>query len=233
MNAVRSVILFLGFMFCGDVVFAETFSQKLCRETDRYDCYAVKKKDSWERLYPDREKRDFVMRVNRMNTHLYPGIKIAIPKNLEPSTKLDYSPFPKTIEPPKTRTIMISTHPNVLAWAAYDTDGTLQGWGPVSGGQQWCRDIGHSCRSKVGEFDIYRKQGSDCRSSKFPIGRGGAPMPYCMFFSGGYALHGSYEVPGYNASHGCIRLFIPDAKWLNEEFHEGNKVHVIITNREI
>jgi lipoprotein-anchoring transpeptidase ErfK/SrfK len=47
---------------------------------------------------------------------------------------------------------------------------------------------------------------------------GGAPMPYCMHFYRGYALHGSTTVPGYRASHGCIRMFIEDARWLNEEF---------------
>lgn len=33
-------------------------------------------------------------------------------------------------------------------------------------------------------------------------------MPYSIFFSGGYAIHGSYEIShlGSPASHGCIRL---------------------------
>jgi L,D-transpeptidase-like protein len=35
-----------------------------------------------------------------------------------------------------------------------------------------------------------------------------SPMPYSIFFNGGYAIHGSYEVSrlGTPASHGCIRL---------------------------
>jgi len=33
-----------------------------------------------------------------------------------------------------------------------------------------------------------------------------------MFFHGGFALHGSPSVPGYNASHGCVRLFDDDAE---------------------
>jgi len=35
-----------------------------------------------------------------------------------------------------------------------------------------------------------------------------SPMPYSIFFSGGYAIHGSYEIShlGNPASHGCIRL---------------------------
>ena len=35
-----------------------------------------------------------------------------------------------------------------------------------------------------------------------------SPMPYSIFFDGGYAIHGSYEIRhlGSPASHGCIRL---------------------------
>jgi hypothetical protein len=35
-----------------------------------------------------------------------------------------------------------------------------------------------------------------------------SPMPYSIFFNGGYAIHGSYEIShlGRPASHGCIRL---------------------------
>ena len=33
-----------------------------------------------------------------------------------------------------------------------------------------------------------------------------APMPYSVFFSGGYAIHGGYGRMGRPASHGCIRL---------------------------
>ena len=36
----------------------------------------------------------------------------------------------------------------------------------------------------------------------------GSPMPHSIFFNGGYAIHGSYEIKrlGSPASHGCIRL---------------------------
>ena len=35
-----------------------------------------------------------------------------------------------------------------------------------------------------------------------------SPMPHSLFFTGGYAIHGSYEIAalGTPASHGCIRL---------------------------
>ncbi|MDL2407947.1 L,D-transpeptidase [Rhizobium calliandrae] len=44
----------------------------------------------------------------------------------------------------------------------------------------------------------------DHRSKKYD----NAPMPYAVFFDGGYAVHGTYELRhlGRPASHGCIRL---------------------------
>ena len=49
-----------------------------------------------------------------------------------------------------------------------------------------------------------------------------SPMPYSIFFHGGYAIHGSYEVNGLGspASHGCIRLHPADARELFELVRE-------------
>jgi lipoprotein-anchoring transpeptidase ErfK/SrfK len=105
-----------------------------------------------------------------------------------------------------------------LTWQAYDNNGELIRSGRVSGGKDYCPDIGRECETITGTFTIYRKGGENCKSTIFPVGRGGAPMPYCMFFHGGYALHGSNSVPDYNASHGCVRMSPDDAQWLNEDF---------------
>src|SRR6185437_3988992 len=45
-----------------------------------------------------------------------------------------------------------------------------------------------------------------------------APMPHAIFFTGGYAIHGSYETSrlGQPASHGCVRLAPADAAILYE-----------------
>jgi lipoprotein-anchoring transpeptidase ErfK/SrfK len=45
-----------------------------------------------------------------------------------------------------------------------------------------------------------------------------APMPNAIFFSGGYAIHGTYETRrlGRTASHGCIRLAPSNAARLFE-----------------
>lgn len=43
-----------------------------------------------------------------------------------------------------------------------------------------------------------------------------SPMPYSIFFKGGYAVHGTTAVKalGGPASHGCIRLATPNARAL-------------------
>ena len=45
-----------------------------------------------------------------------------------------------------------------------------------------------------------------------------SPMPYSIFFRGGYAIHGTYAISqlGAPASHGCVRLSPEHAKALYE-----------------
>lgn len=190
-----------------------------CQEPG-FSCLRVKSGQTWKSLFPDENQRGIVMRINRTNGQLYAGVYITVPNDLEHSNLLTYSPFPLNIDPPNEKLIIVDLNEN--AWGAYDSDGILIRWGPATGGQDWCKDIGKSCRTKAGEFRIYSTGSSNCVSSKFPVPRGGAPMPYCMFFNGGQALHGS---PGAvvkgNVSHGCVRLFVSDAEWLRYDFVEG------------
>jgi hypothetical protein len=134
--------------------------------------------------------------------------------------------FPERIAPADHRVFIFDPHQ--LEWAAYDSNGEFVRKGIASGGQDYCQDTGKACKTPGGTFRVYNKGGPGCVSSKFPLGRGGAPMPYCMFFKGGFAIHGAYELPNYNASHGCIRVLPSDAEWLNNNFMEiGTIVHVI------
>ncbi|MFN7097613.1 MAG: L,D-transpeptidase [Gammaproteobacteria bacterium] len=109
--------------------------------------------------------------------------------------------------------------PSQGAWAAYDGNGNLVRDGFGSGGRDYCSDIDSPCHTPSGVFHVYRKDGADCKSNIYPIGEGGAPMPYCMFFHRGFAVHGSYGVePGKNVSHGCVRIYPSDAEWLSQNF---------------
>ncbi len=130
-----------------------------------------------------------------------------------------YAVMPEQIDPPGEKLIVVN--PNVHAWGAYLPDGRLIRGGMATAGSDWCRDLHRACRTRSGSFRIYSLGSSDCKSRKFPLPRGGAPMPYCMFFNGGQALHGSYEVVAGNISHGCVRLHVEDAEWLRFEFVDG------------
>jgi len=201
------------------IAIAERYGEQLCALPD-YECIKIQNGDTWEKLWPDETQRDIVKRVNRMNIHLQNDMTIAVPKKLSNLTIYDVSPFPRYVEPTGEKTIFISQ--KHLAWGAYNTEGELVWWGPVSTGKDYCGDIGRSCNTPGGSYRIFRRQGIDCVSTAFPRRRngrnGGARMPYCMHYYRGYALHGFAIVPGQRASHGCIRLFLEDAKWLNRQF---------------
>jgi hypothetical protein len=53
----------------------------------------------------------------------------------------------------------------------------------------------------IGRFSIYMKT----------LGTNEKGMVDANYFVGGYAIHGYFDVPPYPASHGCLRIPIPDA----------------------
>lgn len=141
--------------------------------------------------------------------------------------KRQHAPRSMPSKRPATGGRVFVFNPKRLAWGAYNANGELIRSGRASGGKGYCRDVRRRCRTPIGHFRVYRKGSSGCRSSKFPLGRGGAPMPYCMFFYHGFAIHGSPDVPNYNASHGCVRVLPSAAQWLHGNFiRHGTKVIV-------
>lgn len=121
------------------------------------------------------------------------------------------------------RTIVVD--PNAHAWAAYGSDGYLLRAGLATAGGSWCADIKRPCKTRAGSYRIFSLGNANCKSSIYPLPRGGAPMPYCMFFNGNQGLHGSYNVVEGNVSHGCVRLRVSDAEWIRHNFATtGTKV---------
>jgi len=223
-NKLTSILILFSLFLIAPFTFAG-YGQTLCK-SPQYTCVRVHGGQSWDSLFPDSEMRLLVKKVNRMNTPVHAGMVIAVPKNLGSVNALDLAPFPHHVDGDGTNFVQVNL--GKLAWGAYDADGNLVNWGPASGGKSYCPDIHRGCRTPAGSYTVFDKQGPDCISHVFPIPHGGAPMPYCMHFHGGYALHGSPTVPGFNASHGCVRLFVEDAEWLNHEFVEldSTRVHI-------
>ncbi|WP_338521761.1 L,D-transpeptidase [Candidatus Legionella polyplacis] len=121
-------------------------------------------------------------------------------------------------------------NPKKYVWAVYNKHGDRIMTGSASGGKDFCKDLGTSCRTVTGSFYIYYKKGVNCRSSEFFVNKSrlGVKMPYCMFFFRGFSIHAAYEVPYANSSHGCIKVLPSAAEWLNKYFMKiGTQVIVL------
>ena len=67
-----------------------------------------------------------------------------------------------------------------------------------------------------GTFRFYRKQ----------PGTNSHGMVHSNYFIGGYAIHGYPSVPNYPASHGCIRVPIPNAAAIDRQISVGETIFV-------
>lgn len=72
-------------------------------------------------------------------------------------------------------------------------------------------------RTPPGRFSVFRKIAAWHRS---PLGLLYKPA----FIVGGIAIHGSYSVPTYPASHGCIRVTVSEMDILYPELPVGRRV---------
>jgi hypothetical protein len=66
----------------------------------------------------------------------------------------------------------------------------------------------------IGKFRVYRKD----------VGTNALGMVHSSYFIRGYAIHGYVDVPAFNASHGCLRVPIPDAWRIFSWIRHGDRV---------
>jgi peptidoglycan hydrolase-like protein with peptidoglycan-binding domain len=87
--------------------------------------------------------------------------------------------------------------------------------------QTYVHPAGYTARAvtPTGTFAIERKVDAEERA---PLGTLYRPM----YFTGGFAVHGSTSVPGYPASHGCVRVSYADEDWLFPRLPLGTPVLV-------
>ena len=161
-----------------------TIMEREIKRGNRVIIVRKKSYDTWKTLWPDEREREIVMKLNRMCTGLRKGMIIAVPSDMTGKTYMDFSPYPQKIDPPGEK--LLTWDPALLAWAAYNPDGTLVRWGPAVGGRDYCPDIGRQCRTLDGTFRILKKAGRHYRSSKYPVGCGkereGKPKIPCANF---------------------------------------------------
>ena len=72
----------------------------------------------------------------------------------------------------------------------------------------------------AGRFAVYLKS-PDWWSTRYDVW-----MSYASFFVGGDAIHGFAPVPAYPASHGCVRMSLPEAPFVYGFLKLGTPVFV-------
>ena len=68
----------------------------------------------------------------------------------------------------------------------------------------------------LGRFRVYSQE----------LGTNSHGMVDSNYFIRGYAIHGYFDVPPYNASHGCLRVPIPNARAIHDWLNLGDIVDV-------
>jgi len=200
-------------------------SKKFCKHPDFY-CKVIWHKDKkrkiwyrWQDIWPDKRERLIIKKINRLNMWLVPGITIVVPKKMTGKTYMDFLPIPKKIN--TTEKVFI-WYPKKLAWGAYDKKGNLLNWGPGLGGIKKCKKEKRSCKTPAGIFQVLAKGTYYSRSASYPANCKGIKcswMPYYVKVTyDGVGIHGAKYFIGRHDSHGCVRLFISDARWLHKNF---------------
>ncbi|NTU97134.1 MAG: L,D-transpeptidase [Chlorobiaceae bacterium] len=153
-----------------------------------------------------------LMKVNRIDQrHLSTGRNILVPVDKQKSSR--YVPVPKVLSDSRgEREIRIFLKRQFFG--AYEK-GQLSFWGPISSGKS-------SKRTPAGRFFVNYKQRFK-RSIKYDD----APMPFSINFNQGYFLH-QQSLPGYPASHGCVRLLEVDAQRLFYWVKLGDPVTLVL-----
>ena len=159
-----------------------------------------------------------VMKLNRVDlAHVRDRDSLVVPEAFGDS--LDLAPFPRSIAALGDSVKLLLISLRVQAFAAYDS-GQLKRWGPVSTGR---RDMptptglyhtNWKDKSRISTFDDEWKLEWYVNLDNFQ----------------GVSLH-EYELPGYPASHSCVRLLKSDAMWMYawaEQWRLGPDPRVIV-----
>jgi hypothetical protein len=116
--------------------------------------------------------------------------------------ELAYSPFPSTWPAVASHPKFIVVHQPAQAFGAYEA-GTLVRWGPTSTGRR-------ETPTPSGSFNLTWRS----RSRRSTDNDAWLLEWYFNFInSRGVSFH-QFDLPGYGASHACVRLLQRDAEWL-------------------
>lgn len=172
---------------------------------DEYSYWPIKASDSLRKLFYNtftKEQQYTIAALNRIDTdHIKTRDTLIVPNEFK-ATFMDYTPFPRKLdnlaEVPKT---VIFSYP-IQAYGVYEK-GNLVKWGPTNMGKK-------SAQTPRGLFFTNWKgrKVTSTVDDEWILN-----WNFNIHNTGGVGWH-QYALPGYPASHSCLRLLDADAQWL-------------------
>lgn len=183
---------------------SDSLEKEFSKRPVKYKLYKPKRKQNYSNLvnkfgYKNAELILALNRIDRRN--LKPRDTLVIPDTFVTNWKY-YSPFPLKVEAAFQIPKLIVVSQRIQAFAAYQL-GNLLLWGPTSTGKEETptpNGLFHTnwkAEETTSTFDDEWKLKWNFNLDNFE----------------GVALH-QYELPGYPASHSCVRLLEKDAEWI-------------------
>lgn len=170
-----------------------------------YEALVIKNKDSvfaeFDKKY-SKEEAHLVLALNRLDfKNRWRADTLVIPSSLEKDFNV-YSPFPKSVSSAKNiDKLALFSYP-IHAYALYEK-GNLVKWGPTSMGKK-------ITPTKIGlGFTNWKKKiATSTSNSEWKL-----RWNFNVFNYLGIGWH-QYDLPGFHASHSCMRLLEEDAFWM-------------------
>lgn len=167
--------------------------------------FPKKKKDSAMAVFNEefsKDEQSVILALNRLDLkNKWRADTLMIPDKID-ETLMSYSPFPRSLgQLNEVKKIVFFSYP-IQAYALYE-NGKLVKWGPTSMGHK-------TAQTKRGlMFTNWKKElAISTVNSSWKL-----PYNFNVHNTLGIGWH-QYDLPGYPASHSCLRLSLDDAKYL-------------------
>lgn len=148
------------------------------------------------------EQQKIIAATNRIDpTRFRTKTKLVVPDTLL-ADFMQYSPFPATLNVPDSVTKFILINQRIQLFAAYD-HGKLVQFGPVSTGR----------KKKPTPNGLFYTNYKSKKKRSTVDGDWIMPWYFNIANKDGIGMH-QFLLPGYPASHSCIRMYEENAKWI-------------------
>lgn len=149
----------------------------------------------------DSSQMKIILAVNRVDANRWTRLDTLIVPDTFLKDFMAYSPFPKNVNTIKDVRNVILYSQSIQAFGAYE-NGELVRWGPISTGK----------KSTPTPSKLYHTNWKSKKTVSTVDDEWVMEWYFNLENFEGVSMH-QYEMPGYPASHACVRLYKEDAMW--------------------